>query len=247
VAEPGRWVLKGGMALEVRLADRARVTKDVDLGLRDDVLGGEQLRTRLASSLREKQADDMFALKVGPAKRLAEDLGGEPTWRMRIVADLAERIFGSVQVDISPRARELGATDLVALPNSLDFAGIASQQIEIIDIHRHAAEKLHAMLKDFGDRDNTRVRDLVDLVMLTEHELLDAPALAVAVEGVWAERDGVMPPVALPALPASWSDRYERLAVEHTLAVGSFGAALDVATTLWTDMFPADRVEHDGA
>jgi len=27
-AQPGRWVLKGGMALEVRLGDDARVTKD---------------------------------------------------------------------------------------------------------------------------------------------------------------------------------------------------------------------------
>lgn len=36
-AEPGRWVLKGGMALEVRLQDDARLTKDIDLGLREDV------------------------------------------------------------------------------------------------------------------------------------------------------------------------------------------------------------------
>ena len=36
---PGRWVLKGGMALEVRLRDDARLTKDIDLGLRDDVTG----------------------------------------------------------------------------------------------------------------------------------------------------------------------------------------------------------------
>ena len=36
-AEPGQWVLKGGMALEVRLRDDARLTKDIDLGLRDDV------------------------------------------------------------------------------------------------------------------------------------------------------------------------------------------------------------------
>jgi len=27
-AEPGRWVLKGGMALEVRLGDEARLTKE---------------------------------------------------------------------------------------------------------------------------------------------------------------------------------------------------------------------------
>jgi len=31
-AEPGRWVVKGGMALEVRLRDGARLTKDLKLG-----------------------------------------------------------------------------------------------------------------------------------------------------------------------------------------------------------------------
>jgi predicted nucleotidyltransferase component of viral defense system len=36
-SEPGLWVLKGGMALEVRLQDDARLTKDIDLGFRDDV------------------------------------------------------------------------------------------------------------------------------------------------------------------------------------------------------------------
>ena len=40
-AEPGMWVLKGGMALEVRLHDAARLSKDIDLGLRvDRVTGG---------------------------------------------------------------------------------------------------------------------------------------------------------------------------------------------------------------
>lgn len=35
-AEPGKWVLKGGMALEVRLDTEARVTKDIDRGLREE-------------------------------------------------------------------------------------------------------------------------------------------------------------------------------------------------------------------
>jgi len=36
VAAPGRWVLKGGLALDYRLGDRARTTKDLDLGRHDD-------------------------------------------------------------------------------------------------------------------------------------------------------------------------------------------------------------------
>jgi hypothetical protein len=39
-AHPGRWILKGGMALEFRLGDRARATRDLDLAIRDDVEEG---------------------------------------------------------------------------------------------------------------------------------------------------------------------------------------------------------------
>lgn len=50
-AEPGQWVLKGGMALEVRLRDDARLTRDVDLGLRDDVNSASELHDRLIEML----------------------------------------------------------------------------------------------------------------------------------------------------------------------------------------------------
>ena len=51
VAEPGRWVLKGGMALEVRLDTDARVTKDIDLGLRDEEIDADVLHNRLIDAL----------------------------------------------------------------------------------------------------------------------------------------------------------------------------------------------------
>lgn len=50
-AEPGQWVLKGGMALEVRLRDGARLTKDVDMGLRSAISGASELRDRLVEAL----------------------------------------------------------------------------------------------------------------------------------------------------------------------------------------------------
>jgi hypothetical protein len=52
---------------------------------------------------------------------------------------------------VSPRAHELDETDTITLPNALDFAGFATVDVEIVDVHRHAAEKLHGMLKDFGE------------------------------------------------------------------------------------------------
>lgn len=240
-AEPGRWVLKGGMALELRLRDEARLTKDIDLGLRDEVTDAEELRERLVEALAIDAGDDKFTLIAGPVKQLMEDDGGRLTWRVKVAAELAGRPFGGVQVDISPRAHELDTTDRVPLPNSLDFAGVVSPHVEIIDVNRHAAEKFHGMLRDYGDRDNTRVRDLVDLVILSEHKLLEPSALAGAVRLVWSERDGVGPPAVLPSLPTSWLGRYERLVAEHNLQAMSFPAAVSTVVATWAEMFPTEE------
>lgn len=240
-AEPGLWVLKGGMALEIRLLDEARLTKDIDLGLRGDVADAEELRERLVEALATDVDGDRFTLIVGPAKQLMEDDDGHVTWRLKVAAELAGRPFGTVQVDVSPRPHELYATELVRLPSSLDFAGVAAPLVEIVDINRHAAEKFHGMLKDYGDRDNTRARDLVDLVILSEHGLLEPPALAAAVRLVWSERDGVSPPAILPSLPASWSGRYERLVAEHDVDATSFHTAVSTVETVWTEMFPTEE------
>lgn len=238
---PGDWVLKGGMALEVRLRDDARLTKDVDLGLRDGVEGAEALHERLLEALTKDPFGDRFEFVVKPVERLMEDGGGHLTWRTKVTAALAGKTFGVVQLDVSPRPHELYQTQLVPLPNSLAFADIASPEIEIIDIHRHAAEKFHGMLKDFGDRDNSRVRDIVDVVMMFEHDLLDALALAPSVVQVWHERDDAAPPEVLPAMPESWSEPYRRMAAELGLAAATLPEAIDIAADLWSQMFPTEE------
>lgn len=236
-AEPGRWVLKGGMALEIRLRDQARLTKDIDLGLRDAIAAGPELHQRLVAALRADPFGDSFMCTAEPVTQLMEDGAGLVTWRSRVTAALAGKLFGRVRLDVSPRAYELQETDTVPLPNSLAFADIRVPNIEIIDVQRHAAEKLHAMHKDFGDRENTRVRDLVDLVILHEQKLLNPERLAVASRAVWSERNNAAPPVELPPLPTTWAVRYDQVAADHGLAAAAFPAATAIVTTLWVDMF----------
>lgn len=233
-AEPGCWVVKGGMALEVRLHDRARLTKDLDLGMRDVVLDGADLHDRLIEILGTDPHADQFVVTVGPPEQLREDGGGHVTWRVKIEATLADKTFGRLQLDVSPRVHELTATEHIELSNSLAFAGIPSIVGEIIDIDRHAAEKLHAMSRDFGDRENSRVRDLIDVVLMLEHGLITSAGVAIAVRNVWDERNQTAPPAAFPDLPKSWRDRYERMAVDAALENATFPAALVLVRTLWT-------------
>jgi predicted nucleotidyltransferase component of viral defense system len=240
-AEPGRWVIKGGMALEVRLDDKARLTKDLDLGLRDGVASAEDLHERLVDVLGTDPHGDFFVITATLPVQLREDGGGHVTWRLHVTAKLAGTMFGGMQLDISPRAHELTATDRVTLPNSLAFADVPQIEVEIVDVNRHAAEKLHAMTREFGDRDNSRVRDLVDVVLLVEHEMLTPHAVAAAVIGVWAEREQARPPKRMPPLPESWPTRYELSANEHGLDTVAFPDAVVLIDELWHAMFPNEE------
>jgi len=58
-ADPGDWVLKGGMALEVRLHDDARLTKDIYLGLRAEVQDSMGLHERLVREPSPQVQEDL--------------------------------------------------------------------------------------------------------------------------------------------------------------------------------------------
>lgn len=140
------------------------------------MIDGPTLRDDLIDALDTDPDHDHFVFRVGPPTRLATDEAGDTTWRFTITSALDGREFVALPVDISPRAHELVTTQRVTLSTALDFAGVGARTVEIIDVNRHFAEKIHALTTTFSDRPNTRVRDLVDLVLLIEHKLVDAPA-----------------------------------------------------------------------
>ena len=45
------WVVKGGMAIELRIGDSARMTKDLDLNLRADAEGATEAHERLIAAV----------------------------------------------------------------------------------------------------------------------------------------------------------------------------------------------------
>lgn len=238
-AEPGVWILKGAMALEVRLGTSARATGDVDLGWRvadrdpDLVALAERLATALAAAV-----GDPFVYRLVDVRPLAV-AGVAHLARARVDCHLAGRLFGRIQVDIAGRDYELTDTERLRLPGLLEFAGVEPPEIEAISLSRHVAEKFHAMLLRFDDRENTRVRDLADLVILREHGLIVPSRAAESVRLVFAERRTAIPPM-LPPFPSAWPERYERIALEHGIGAAAFDDASALITTLWGEMFPRD-------
>lgn len=232
-AETG-WILKGGTALEFRLLNRARATKDIDLAIPRSDLDGDAVRRLLRDAVNADPDGDWFQFRVGEPEELCLNDAGLDAWRIRAEASLAGRRFSMVQLDIVAQGGEVKATERLALPGILEFAGFPARSILAVDRAQHFAEKIHAMACDRGQRVNTRVKDLVDLVLLIENGLAADRAVVVAVRHVFGLRGRETFPVDVPEPPKEWEEIYPGLAEGLTEAEPEMNAAMDLVRAFWT-------------
>src|SRR6266545_2733562 len=232
-AMPGQWVLKGGMALEVRLGDRARTTRDLDLALRQATQDGEAVRERLIEAMADDPEGDGFEFRIGQARAIDVDEAGRPGWRLLVDARLDGRTFAKVRIDVVARPEEISSTDRVLLRSVLAFAGFPDHEVEAVDPAQHFAEKLHAFTRPYGDRPNSRVKDLPDLVLLVEGGLAPSAELLATVEHVFAARATHQVPASLPDPPADWAERYAALAEDLDVAPRTVEEAMALLRRFW--------------
>lgn len=138
VVAPNQWVVKGGFALDLRLTDRARSTRDIDLAWREsDVELTEALIE--ASS---QDAGDFFTFIIERSDEPRDRLGG--AHRFRVSASLAGRLFDTFVLDVGTLDDTLASIEAVSTNGLLDFAGIAPTIVPLLPLATHVAEKLHA-------------------------------------------------------------------------------------------------------
>jgi len=238
-SHPGLWILKGGMALEVRLEHRARATRDVDLAIRDDLPDGTTLREKLITCLSADPEGDGFVFVVGAPTAMSPDEAGRQGWRFSVEAHLAGRQFASIRVDVVARPEEISGTERISIPTMLDFAHFSPFTIEVVDRRQHFAEKLHALTRTYPDRPNTRVRDLADLLLLIHDGLIPDLTLRMAVEHVFSTRNTHDVPVELPDPPPRWRDEYATLAADLELEEQTVDEAMSTLRTFWSQVLDA--------
>ena len=208
------WVLTGGFSLELRLGLRARATRDLDLWRRQMTDASE---TELLDALEEALEQDLgdgFTFQLGKPRRLGLSGVDKATWRTRVQIWYFTSPFADVRVDIAKSAGET-STDVSALAVEPLLVG-DSFSMSAINLNRHAAEKFHACLRVYAfDRPSSRVKDLIDLVLLIEGGWLDRNRLGLELDRVYEEREGMSPPVTLPDQPPKdWFRTYPPLAAE---------------------------------
>lgn len=215
-SESRGWVLKGAFALEMRLGLRTRTTKDIDLGRADD----EEAATEHLNAATDIDLGDFFGFEVRRTPALDAATGFRAV-RYTVRADLDGRRFEQFPVDVAfSEATPIQAEPLFGA-NSLEFADVAELQLPVVSLEQHVAEKLHAYTGAFGrdQRESTRVKDLVDLVLIGEMTELDAKRLSRALATTFEQRARQQPPNdALPSPPSSWARPYAVLAREVGIA-----------------------------
>lgn len=209
IAAPGRWVLKGALALDLRLDTPTRPTKDIDLGRDDD----EDAAVRDMIAAQELVLDDFFTFAARRTSEL-DDTDEFTAIRFHLTAQLGGRTFEQFLLDIGFVDSIDYQPDTVQSAGLLSFAGVAPLMLPTIPIEQHLAEKVHAYTGTYGKdgRASTRPKDLVDILLIEGSAAITATSLREALESTFHERQRHPLPDKLPPPPTGWTDPYRRLA-----------------------------------
>jgi len=219
-ADAPRFIVKGGVALELRLRDRARATKDIDLVLRDPT--GD-----LADALEQAVTGEAYQ-GFSFRRRGQPLLLDNGAVNIEFGVTYRGQPWTSVSVDIA-RA-EAGESDVewvdaIALTDVFGVTG--PTQLPCLPLRFHVAQKLHGMtLPPRPGKQNERFRDLVDLLLMETMIRHDHASLREACELVFRSRNTHAWPPDLDVLPVHWTKPFAVLAEELELPETDLDAAL---------------------
>ncbi|MBX3719658.1 MAG: nucleotidyl transferase AbiEii/AbiGii toxin family protein [Parachlamydiales bacterium] len=217
-SEEQSFFLKGGYAMELRLKT-TRATKNIDLTSlkrlngENDLLSStilEELRT-----LARQDLGDFFVYHIGEAQL---DLDNAPYGGARypVTALIDGKLFVRFQLDAGADAVVI-QTETMRGVDWLSFCGIPSPVFSMISLEQQFAEKLHAYTLPRLGRPNTRVKDLVDMVLLAKMRSMNLEVLKEALRLVFKVRQTHPLPQKIDMPPEAWKIPYNELAKECVL------------------------------
>lgn len=205
------WVLKGGNALMSREPVAARASLDLDLAARHPQ---DQLDSLLPSF------EAAAALDLGDHFRFVtisrREHGGNTQlnvagYQLTLAAYCGIKKLDTVKIDLVTGTLITGTPLPLSRP-SLAIDGLDPVVVTVYPIADHIADKVCATAETHGatSRSSTRVRDLVDLVVIANTQPVVADELTDAINLEWAHRGLPGAPAFNP--PITWASGYAGLA-----------------------------------
>lgn len=204
------WVLKGGTALLARVHD-ARTTKDIDLYRRDRDLAAAVRELR---EVVEIDLADHFRFAITNVEILPGGDGQPRVQGARLSVDAYIGIARkqTFSVDLVTGSLITATPDVVAT-TVLQLRGVTSPSIRLYPVVDHIADKVCAVSSRYGldgNRPSSRVRDLVDLVVLARTQQIVGAELTEAIHGEWDYRG--LPGTPHLTAPSAWERLYPGIA-----------------------------------
>jgi len=239
------WLLKGGYAMELRFRPRARTTRDVDLTLGGAVDPGAMTERLLEvhealQSAAALELGDYFEFIVEPARRELQAAPGGGG-RFAILAKMAGRDFARFHIDVGFGDILVGEPERLTGDDLMEFAGFEPARVLAIPKAQQFAEKIHAYTYPWTDRENTRSRDLVDLLVLIERGGLDHDAVRSALAQTFRRRARHSLPDHLTPPPEKWREEFVAMATEAGVSTTGVAAAFEVLVEYWNQLQPFHR------
>ncbi|MBI1790295.1 MAG: nucleotidyl transferase AbiEii/AbiGii toxin family protein [Acidobacteria bacterium] len=199
------YYLKGGVAMELRFAQLARATKDLDLALAGD---RKHRLQSLSGSIR--LGFDEFTFRLKPRVREMEQAD---TVRVEVAIQYRTRSWQTVEIDLGPTSQ--ASVELVP-PKVYGLAELGipvPSPVRCIHLADQIAQKIHACTGPFAEG---RARDVLDILLIEDLGQLDPGQVKEAVWRVFQERATHDLPAAY-TLSAGWHAELESLAAELSL------------------------------
>jgi predicted nucleotidyltransferase component of viral defense system len=209
-----RWVLKGGTGLLVRLQE-ARYSKDIDLVVPGEPFDLDEAVEALRSGIR-LDAGDHLAFAIDSVTR-SDDC--QSAAMLRVTCYTGATPFEHFTIDLSTRTHIVAAVDRISPQPVLELTDADPlPRFVLYPLPDQVADKVCAMYDRYGatGKPSTRYRDLVDLVLITTMNELDA-ALTTQAIAKEADRRGCTLPRVLETPGSEWHASYPRAARDASL------------------------------
>jgi hypothetical protein len=119
--------------------------------------------------------------------------------------------------------------ETLTTPALLDFAGIEPTAIPCYPLTQQVAEKVHAYTRPRATGMGSRVKDLVDILLIAELGQMDGQLLQKALQATFDTRKTHALPVRFPDPPSTWTAPFRRLAEETGLGYRTLSDACGAA------------------
>jgi hypothetical protein len=211
---------KGGIAMELRMGERARTTRDIDLVLRGDA---DTLTVALQQGLAEPYHNFTFrhgAITALPPRPQVK--------QVKVQVSFAGKIVCSPKLEIAPT--ETGHEEFIAIPG-MDLRPVGLQGPDLVLVlaeHWQIAQKLHALTEKPADgKENLRYWDLIDLQMLEALAGENLAPVKDACKRTFAARHQQPWPPRITIYP-NWSERYTAMAKSLDMPITDVNQAVKI-------------------